>query len=164
MRNGRSSPIRSGTATPIIRTTRTAAMRGTSSPAPPEHRLVLAVIPGARTVENAEAIVAEAKRRLGGRAPDLITTDELPAYKAAIEIAFSEPVPTPTRRGPGRPRVLPERRLPDGLNYATVHKNRQNNRVVSVERRQIFGSPEGLGKALARSAVSVRLTPFRVHS
>jgi hypothetical protein len=95
----------------------------------PEHRLVLAVIPGARSAENAEAIVAEVKRRLGGKAPDLITTDELPAYKAAIEATFSEPVPTPPRRGPGRPRVLPERRLPDGLNYATVHKNRENDRV-----------------------------------
>ncbi len=46
----------------------------------PEHRLVLAVIPGSRSVENAEAIVAEAKRRLGGGTPELITTDELPAY------------------------------------------------------------------------------------
>ena len=123
----------------------------------PEHRLALAVIPGTRTAENAGAIVAEAKRRLGGKSPDLITTDELPAYKTAIEITFSGPVPTPTKRGPGRPRVLPERRLPDGLNYATAHKNRENNRVVSVEQRQIFGTPEGLGKALGRSAVSGRV-------
>src|SRR3954463_12097391 len=39
----------------------------------PEHRLVLAVIPGARTQENAEAITAEVKKRLGGAAPALIT-------------------------------------------------------------------------------------------
>jgi IS1 family transposase len=123
----------------------------------PEHRLVVAVIPGARTAENAEAIVAEAKRRPGGQAPDLITSDELPAYKTAIEATFSEPVPAPQRRGPGRPRVLPERRLPEGLNYATVHKNREDNRVVSVEQRQIFGSPEGLEEALGRSAVSGRV-------
>ena len=123
----------------------------------PEHRLVLAVIPGARTVENAEAIVAEVKQRLGGKAPDLITTDELPAYKTAIETCFSEPVSTPAKRGPGRPRVLPERRLPAGLNYATVHKNRQNNRVVSVEQRQIFGTAKGLQKALERSTVSGRV-------
>jgi hypothetical protein len=107
----------------------------------PEHRLVLAVIPGART---AEAIVSETKKRLGGKAPELITTDELPAYKTAIEVTFSEPVPTPEKRRPGRPRVLPERRIPDGLSYATVHKNRENNRVVSVEQRQILGTPEGL--------------------
>jgi IS1 family transposase len=123
----------------------------------PEHRLVLAVIPGARTAENAEAIVGEAKRRLGDRDPDLITTDELPAYKAAIEVTSSEPVPPPERRGPGRPRVRPERRMPEGLNYATVHKNREGNRVVSVERRRVFGSPGGLEEALGRSTVSSRL-------
>jgi IS1 family transposase len=123
----------------------------------PEHRLVVAVIPGARTAENAEAIVGEAKQRLGGKAPDLITTDELATYKTAIEATFSEPVPMPERRGPGRPRVLPERRLPEGLNYATVHKTREGNRVVSVEQRQIFGSPEGLEGALGRSTVSGRV-------
>jgi hypothetical protein len=117
----------------------------------------VAVIPGARTGENAEAIVGEAGRRLGGRAPDLITTDELATYKTAIEVTFSEPVPIPGRRGPGRPRVLPERRLPEGLNYATVHKNREGHRVVSVEQRQIFGSPRGLEGALGRSTVSGRV-------
>ena len=67
----------------------------------PEHRLVLAVVPGARTVENAEAIVAEAKRRLGGKAPDLMTSDESSAYPGAIEAAFSEPAPAPRKRKPG---------------------------------------------------------------
>ena len=119
--------------------------------------MVLAVIPGTRTAENAVAIVSEAKRRLGDKTPGLITTDELPAYKTAIEVVFSVPVPAPEKRRPGRPRVLSERRLPDGLNYATVHKNRENNRVVSVEQRQIFGTPEGLKKALGRSTVSGRV-------
>ena len=32
----------------------------------PEHRLVLAVVPGARSIENAEEVVAEAKDRTGG--------------------------------------------------------------------------------------------------
>jgi hypothetical protein len=32
----------------------------------PEHRLVLAVVPGARTLENAEAITAEVEQRLWG--------------------------------------------------------------------------------------------------
>ncbi len=120
----------------------------------PEHRLVLAVVPGARTAENAEAIVGEAKQRSGGKAPALMTSDELPAYRTAIEAAFSEPVPAPEKRKPGRPRVLPERRLPEGLNYATVHKHRKGNRVVSVEQRRVFGSQDGLKKALEQSTVS----------
>jgi IS1 family transposase len=123
----------------------------------PEHRLVLAVVPGARTVENTEAIVAQAKGRLGGEAPSLITSDEFAAYPEAIEAAFSEPMPAPSKRKPGRPRILPERRLAAGLNYATVHKQRENNRVVAVERRQVFGTQDGLDEALGRSAVSSRV-------
>ena len=33
----------------------------------PEHRLVVAVVPGARTIENTEALVQEFRRRTGGR-------------------------------------------------------------------------------------------------
>jgi hypothetical protein len=123
----------------------------------PEHKLVLAVVPGARTEENARAIVAEAKRRAGREPPPLMTSDEYPAYAAAIEAVFSEPVPAPPRRQPGRPRVVPERRLVEGVTYATVHKHRQNNRVIAVDQRQVFGSPETLEDRLAASAVSHRV-------
>jgi hypothetical protein len=119
----------------------------------PEHRLVLAVIPGTRTIENAEALTAEVKRRLGGQAPDLITSDEAPAYATAIEHTFGEPAPPPERH-PGRPRIVPERRLPGHMSYATVHKQRERNRVVAVEQRLIFGTPRGLAAALGQSAVS----------
>jgi IS1 family transposase len=120
----------------------------------PEHRLVLAVVPGARTAENAQAIVEEVKERLGGTAPALMTSDELPAYATAIETTFSEPVPPPERRGPGRPKVASERRLPEEVCYATVHKQRENGRVIAVERVQVFGTSEDLEDALAGSTVS----------
>src|SRR4051812_25367698 len=42
----------------------------------PEHRLVVSVIPGERTAESVEEWVVDVKERLGGRTPDLITTDE----------------------------------------------------------------------------------------
>ncbi|HEU5117438.1 MAG TPA: hypothetical protein VFT74_12410 [Isosphaeraceae bacterium] len=120
----------------------------------PEHRLVLAVIPGARTIENAEAIVEEVKQRLGGEPPKLMTSDEYPAYETAIEAAFGEPVSASPSRRPGRPRLEPERRLPEGLVYATVHKYRENDRVVAVDRRLIHGSEQGLEMALAESSAS----------
>ena len=118
---------------------------------------MLAVVPGARTEENARALVAEVKRRLGGGPPRLITSDEHPAYATAIAEVFSESVPEPPRRGPGRPRVAPERRLPEAVVYATVHKERQDGRVVSVETRQVFGSPEALQDALVESSCSHRV-------
>jgi hypothetical protein len=51
----------------------------------PEHRSVLAVNPGARSIEDAEAIVIEVERRLGGETPDVMNSDEYPAYETAIE-------------------------------------------------------------------------------
>jgi hypothetical protein len=41
----------------------------------PEHTPVLAVIPGARTEENARAIVAEVEQRVGCDPPPLMTSD-----------------------------------------------------------------------------------------
>jgi hypothetical protein len=112
------------------------------------------VVPGARTEENARAIVAEVGERVGCDPPPLMTGDEYPAYAAAIEEVFSKPVPAPPRRRPGRPRVVPERRLPDDVTYATVHKRRECGRVVAVEQRQVFGTAERLEDVLAESAAS----------
>jgi hypothetical protein len=129
----------------------------------PEHKLVLAVIPGARTEENARAIVAEVEQRVGCEPPPLMTSDEYPAYAAAIEAVFSEPAPAPPRRRAGRPRGAPERRLPDEVIYATVHKHRENNRVVAVEAKQVFGSPEGPEDLLGESAASHQVNPSFVE-
>jgi IS1 family transposase len=123
----------------------------------PEHKLVLAVVPGARTEANARAIVVEVAQRVSCDPPPLMTSDEYPAYAKAIEEVLSEPVPAPPRRRPGRPRVVPERQLPADVIYATVHKHRENNRVVAVEARQIFGSAEGLEDLLGESTASRRV-------
>jgi hypothetical protein len=112
------------------------------------------VVPGARTEEDARAIVAEVRRRVGCEPPPLMTGDEYPAYATAIEEVFSEPMPDPPRRKPGRPRVVPERRSPDDVIYATVHKHREDNRVIASEQRQVFGPPDGLEDMLGESAVS----------
>ncbi len=87
----------------------------------------------------------------------MMTSDEYPAYATAIEEVFSEPVPAPPQRKPGRPRVLPDRRLPDDVIYATVHKERENNRVITVDQRQVLGTREALEDILAESAVSQRV-------
>ena len=118
-----------------------------------DHRLVLAVVPGARSIENAEEVVAEAKDRTDGASPRLVTSDEYPAYASAIEAAFGVPAAEPAT-GPGRRPILAERPLPEGLTYATVHKQRENNRVVAVERRLVFGTEGGREAALGASSVS----------
>ena len=118
----------------------------------PQHRLVLAVVPGARTIENIQAVVEEVKQRVDAQKPLLLSSDELPAYESAIEATFGVPVATPP--GPGRPRVVPQRKLPGRIVYATVHKHRQGHRVVGVDQRLISGTPSTLAAALDRSQVS----------
>ncbi len=120
----------------------------------PEHRLVLAVVPGGRTVENTEAIVEEMARRLDPSKDLLITTDELPAYESAIHKTFGEPVDEPGRRRPGRPRILPKTTMPARVVYATVRKRREGNRVVGVTRVLVDGTKASLKTRLKRSKVS----------
>jgi hypothetical protein len=119
----------------------------------PEHRLIVAVIPGKRTAANADALVREFHRRTGGRPMALITTDEYAPYREAILHAYSETVTPPRTGRRGRPRK-PYRVAPADLLYATVHKTRRKGRVVKVEPRLVFGTAEALEAALARSASS----------
>ena len=81
--------------------------------------------------ESAEEVVAESKRRTGGRAMNLMTSDEYPAYKEAILQAYgAEATTTPTGRASRR--MAPEKVPPPGLSYATVHKPRRLGRVVEI--------------------------------
>jgi IS1 family transposase len=120
----------------------------------PEHRLVLAVVPGARTLENAEEVVAEVQDRLGAQPPALMTSDDYPAYESAIRTTFSQAVEPEPSVQPGRPRLLPERRLPADLAYATVPKERENNHVVEVRQTVVLGGREVVDRALEVSMCS----------
>jgi IS1 family transposase len=121
----------------------------------PEHKLVLAVVPGARVTESVEEVVDEAKCRLDEQHPTLMTSDEYPVYETVIEEAFSQPVVAPQEPArPGRRPLLPERRLDPGVTYATVRKERENNRVVAVHRTVVLGSQRAVDAALKASVCS----------
>jgi hypothetical protein len=120
----------------------------------PEHKLVLAVVPGARVMENVEEVVTEVKDRLDEQPPRLMTSDEYSAYETAIGTTFSQVVEPEKPSRPGARPLLPERRLEDGLAYATVHKEREKNRVVAVRRRVVLGSQQQVDEALKASACS----------
>ena len=96
-----------------------------------ESRLVISVVPGERTAESVAAVVADFKRRTGGRLMDLITTDGYPAYEEAILDAYGETI-TPPRTGKrGRPKA-PYKVAPEGLTYAVVEKTREKGQVVRI--------------------------------
>jgi len=112
----------------------------------PDSRLVLGVLVGRRITENAVQLLEDVKRRLGGRCPEQITSDEYSVYPEAILEVFGVSVVPPRTGQPGRPagpRLMPTQEL----SYHTVHKTRRRGRVVKVETRTIFGPACAAAKA-----------------
>jgi hypothetical protein len=109
----------------------------------PDHRLVLKVVVGKRLADNAVFLLEGVRGRPGGRVPELVSSDEYPAYPEALPEVFGvEQVPPRTGKlgRPAGPRVVP----PAGMAYGTVHKDREKGPVVQVETRAVFGAvPEG---------------------
>ena len=122
----------------------------------PEHRLVLAVVPGKRTAEHVEQVVHQFQQRTDDAAIALLTSDEYRPYEGAIHQAYGEKGSPPPTGKPGRP-AQPYLRPPKDLNYATVHKTRQQGRVVNIEFRIVFGTQESVQAALEASAVSAQV-------
>ena len=114
---------------------------------------MVSLVVGKRTAEATHQLVADFRQRTGGRLPWLITSDEYPVSADAIRTAYGQVVTPPRTGKPGRPRN-PTVVVPAGLTYATVHKHRQNGRVVSVSTTLVFGTWFGLLLGLAMSAVS----------
>jgi IS1 family transposase len=114
---------------------------------------VLSVVVGKRTEENARQVVHELYERTDGRFLNLITSDEYPAYATALAEVYAEPELSPS----GRPAA---ERLPEDFVYATVHKTRQNNRVVKVEARLVFGTLVNLAAALVWAVLGSVNTVF----
>ncbi len=115
----------------------------------PEHRLVVSVVVGKRTEDNARQLVYEFRERTDGRLVNLMTSDEYPAYAAAIAELYDETGPGGSSGG-----------APEWLVYATVHKTRQNNRVVKVDARLVLGTLASLAAALAWAVLGLVNTVF----
>jgi len=124
--------------------------------------LVVSLVVGKRTDEATRALVLDFRRRTGSRVMRLMTSDEYPAYEQAIRDAYGVRV-VPRRTGrPGRPRRASTAVAP-AVTYATVHKHRENNRVVRVSTRVVFGTAAAVASALALSTVSRSVNTCRVE-
>lgn len=82
-----------------------------------------------------------------------MTSDEYPVYEDVIRDAYGTRVIPPRTGRRGRPRK-PYTTISPEVTYATVHKEREKNRVVRVSMRVVFGTPEAVARALALSSVS----------
>jgi len=119
----------------------------------PEHRLVVSAIPGAGTIENTEALVADFQRRTEGRLMTLMTSDDSPASETAILHASGETVTPPRTGQPSRPKA-PSKASPPGLTSATVTQRRQKGRLVELGTRVVSGTVAAVLLALGMSKVS----------
>ena len=128
----------------------------------PEHRLVVSALVGKHAAEHVDLLVADFRRRTGGRLMNLMTSDENPAYAEAILESYGEEY-QPRRRGRRGRKPARRQRPPQGLRYATVHKTREKNRVVQVEQRVIYGTVLAVAAALAASAVSTAVNTVFVE-
>ena len=115
----------------------------------PVHKLVVAVLIGEHTEEEAMGLLARLRARLIDACLPLLTSDALPHYADAILRVFGVWV-QPQRKGSrGRfpkPRQVP----PEGLHYATVHKEREKGRVVAVTTRVVYGRRKDILACLER--------------
>ena len=69
-----------------------------------EHRLVLESVPGKRSRKRVREVVQSARRRMAGRVPRLITSDEYKPYRGEILAAWGMPEAVVHTGWPGRPR------------------------------------------------------------
>ena len=103
----------------------------------PESKLIVNFFVGQRTVEDCRIFIDDLISRI--RTKPLFTSDELPHYQTVLLERFShmeEQTKTGKRGRPKQPRIV----VDPELKYATVHKTRQNGKVVKVERKVVFGN------------------------
>lgn len=117
----------------------------------PASKLIINFFIGQRTLEDCRVFVKDLVRRI--RTKPLFTSDELPHYQTVLMEHFShlENHPKTGKRGrPKKPRVV----IDPELQYATVHKTRDNGKIVKIERNVIFGDPKLINHLLETSATS----------
>jgi len=100
---------------------------------------------GHRTLEDCKLFIEDVMARV--KTKPLFTSDELSHYQTTLANKFSyfeEQAKTGKRE---RPRI-PKRVVGPDLMYVTVHKTRENGKVVKVEQNIIFGNPEDIFRIL----------------
>lgn len=120
----------------------------------PESKLVISLVVGRRNADTVVQVFTDFYGRTDGALPQLISTDEYAVYEAVIldtyGVWLEELQLTPEERS-DLVDDMPEFNFPKEVAYATVHKQRQGNRVVKVTSEVVLGSEEQVEQTLAES-------------
>jgi hypothetical protein len=123
-----------------------------------ESRLIVSLVVGPRTTETLRQAFTDFYQRTDGGLPALITTDEYAAYFSVIVSTWGvrkeDMEMTEEEKEEYGWDDLPSVYFPVEIGYATVHKEREQGRVVKVEQRIVFGSPEQVVAALEEGSTA----------
>jgi IS1 family transposase len=122
----------------------------------PVSKVILGIVLGKRTKGRAIQLLKRVRQIIGKQCFPLFTSDELAAYEDALIEVFGITVQVERKGTRGRiplPKQVPHPRL----KYATVHKERNDNRVVKVTRKMIMGNERKVKKILKESTVSTKV-------
>jgi len=120
----------------------------------PESKLIVHFFVGHRTLDDCRTFIHDLLTRI--RTKPLFTSDELPHYETVLVENFSRLEKQPKTGKRGRPKK-PKPVIDPEFKYATVHKVRQNDKVVKVERNIVFGNPNAIQEIIASSKVSKKI-------
>jgi hypothetical protein len=118
-----------------------------------DSRLIVSLVIGKRTTETLQQAFTDFYQRTDGGLPALITTDEYAAYFTVIVSTWGVPKEdlelTEAEKEESGWDELPAVYFPVEIGYATVHKEREQGRVVRVNQRVVFGTAKQVVAALA---------------
>ena len=116
-------------------------------------RLIVSLVIGRRTPATLQQAFTDFYQRTDGGLPALITTDEYAAYLTVIVSTWGvrkeDLEMTDAQKEEYGWDEMPAVYFPVEISYATVHKEREQGRVVRVEQRVIFGTAPQVAEALA---------------
>ena len=111
-------------------------------------RLIICSLVGDRTLEACREFFKDLSRRITNK--PLFVSDELPHYETVILETYhtTQPFEKSGKRGrPKKPIII----VDEQLDYAVVHKTRENGTIKKVETRIIFGNEQRIKERLKNS-------------
>jgi hypothetical protein len=126
-----------------------------------ESRLIVSLVIGRRTAETLQQAFIDFHQRTDGALPALITTDEYAAYFSVIVSTYGvrkeDLEMTQAEKERYDWNAMPPVYFPVEIAYATVHKEREQGRVVRVEQRIICGTAKQVAEALAAGTTAASI-------